>query len=155
MLDGEGDSVNFFRSGAVAGMTDSIHPFHRMHFLIVDDSHCMRRIIARTLKKMGCATVFEAYSVKTAWEHLRNERIDFIISDWNMPGKKGIDLLHEVRNSEIYKDVPFLMVSAEATAECILEAIKTGVNNYLPKPFAPDILQKKIEVILDAKEGLC
>ena len=121
-----------------------------MHFLVVDDSQSMRRILARVLKNMGCGAVFEAYNVRQAWEQLDKEHIDFIVSDWNMPGKKGIDLLKEVRSSERYKDVPFLMVSAEATADVILEAIKSGVNNYLPKPFTPDILQKKIEVILDA-----
>ncbi len=136
-------------------MTDSIHPFHEMHFLVVDDSQSMRRIIARTLRKMDCKTVFEAHNVRAAWEVLESERIDFIVCDWNMPGPKGIDLLKDIRRSEKFKELPFLMVSAEASADNIFEAIKSGVNNYLPKPFTPDILQKKIEAILNAKKGLC
>ncbi len=136
-------------------MTERNHPFHEMHFLVVDDSQSMRRIIARTLRKMGCKAVFEAHNVRSAQEVLEAERIDFIVCDWNMPGMKGIEFLQEIRNSEQYKDLPFLMVSAEVNTDNIFEAIKSGVSNYLPKPFTPDILRKKIEVILDAKKGLC
>lgn len=136
-------------------MAECNHSFHEMQFLVVDDSQSMRRIIARTLRKMGCEVVFEAHNGRSAWEHIQNERIDFIVCDWNMPGMKGIELLREIRKSDKYKDLPFLMVSAEVNTERIFEAIQCGVSNYLPKPFTPDILRKKIEVILDAKKGLC
>jgi two-component system chemotaxis response regulator CheY len=121
-----------------------------LHFLVVDDSKSMRRIIIRTLKEMGCAEAHEASSAHIALDLLDREHVDFIISDWNMPGMKGIEFLIHVRAADKYKDLPFLMVSAEAKTENLMEAIKAGVSNYLTKPFTPELLQRKIEAILDA-----
>lgn len=126
-----------------------------MAFLVVDDSHSMRRIIMRVLAAMGCKAILEADCGKAALQVLEKRNVDFIVCDWNMPGLKGIDVLRFVRASDVLKDVPFLMVSAESKTENIVEAIQSGVSNYLPKPFTPDILQKKIEAILNARKDAC
>ncbi len=128
---------------------------HEMRFLVVDDSTSMRRIIIRTLKELGCTEILEAASANAALPLLDELEIDFIVCDWNMPGMKGIDLLRMVRGSEKLKDLPFLMVSAESDTDMMLEAIQCGVSNYLPKPFKPEILRKKIEVIIDAQKAIC
>lgn len=127
----------------------------KMTFLVVDDSHSMRRIIIRTLKAMGCETILEADCGRTALEVLRAEIVHFIVCDWNMPGMKGIDLLRELRADDEFKSIPFLMVSAESKTENIMEAIQNGVNNYLTKPFTAHILRKKIEAILHARRESC
>lgn len=121
-----------------------------LHFLVVDDSKSMRRIIARTLKDMGCAEVHETDSARKALELMESEQVDFIVSDWNMPGMKGIEFLQQVRAMDRFKEIPFLMVSAEAKTENLMDAIKAGVSNYLTKPFTPELLMRKIEAILDA-----
>ncbi len=128
---------------------------HEMRFLVIDDSTSMRRIIIRTLKELGCTDILEAPSANAALPLLNELDIDFIVCDWNMPGMKGIDLLRKVRSTEKLKDLPFLMVSAESNTDMMLEAIQCGVSNYLPKPFKPEILRKKIEVIIDAQRTLC
>lgn len=126
-----------------------------MAFLVVDDSHSMRRIIIRVIASMGCKTILEADCGKAALKVMEESQVDFIVCDWNMPGMKGIDVLRFVRASETFKDTPFLMVSAESKTENIVEAIQSGVSNYLPKPFTPEILRKKIEVILNARSNEC
>jgi len=126
-----------------------------MAFLVVDDSHSMRRIIMRVIAAMGCKNILQADCGKDALKVLENDAVDFIVCDWNMPGIKGIDVLRFVRASESLKEIPFLMVSAESKTENIVEAIQSGVSNYLTKPFTPDILRKKIEVILHARKGVC
>lgn len=128
---------------------------HEMRFLVVDDSTSMRRIIIRTLKELGCTDIREAASANAALPMLDEMNIDFIVCDWNMPGMKGIDLLRKIRSTEKLRGLPFLMVSAESNTDMMLEAIQCGVSNYLPKPFKPEILRKKIEVILDAQRTLC
>ncbi|THB66627.1 MAG: response regulator [Desulfovibrio sp.] len=117
-------------------------------FLVVDDSVAMRRIISRTVRDMGAETVHEAGSANAALAILESERVDFIVSDWNMPGMNGIDFLVHIRQSPQHKHLPFLMVSAEAKMDNLIDAIKSGVSNYLTKPFTPDILQRKIRAIL-------
>ncbi len=124
-------------------------------FLVVDDSHSMRRIITRTLRDMPVGDVLEAEDAFQAMDIMQFKRVDFILCDWNMPGKKGIDFLRELRGMEQFKEVPFLMVSAESRAADIVEAIRCGVSNYLPKPFTPDILKRKIEAILRMRNISC
>ncbi len=126
-----------------------------MSFLVVDDSNSMRRIIMRTIKAMGCGPLFEAEDGKAAQELLDAKPVDFIVSDWNMPRMNGLQLLRYVRATPWGRDTPFLMVSAESKAEDIVEAIHSGVSNYLPKPFTPELLRKKIEVILQARLEAC
>jgi two-component system chemotaxis response regulator CheY len=96
----------------------------------------------------SCEHLAEAVSGAHAWEMLGQGPVDLIISDWNMPGLKGIDLLRKVRNSEEHKATPFLIVSAEQSSENIMEAILCGVSNYLTKPFTPDMLKRKLETMI-------
>lgn len=122
-----------------------------MQALVVDDSDIMRAIIISHLKKAGVANIKEAFNGKKALSVLEDHkgRMDLIISDWNMPGMQGIDLLKEVRKHEKYKDVPFLMVTAEKTMAHVVMAVKAGVTEFLPKPFTAEMLETKIKKIFN------
>jgi two-component system chemotaxis response regulator CheY len=91
--------------------------------------------------------VVEADDGTTAWDVLNKDKIDFIISDWNMPQMTGIDLLRKVRSSEEFADLPFLMVTAEAQQENIIEAVQAKVSNYIVKPFTAETMKQKIDKI--------
>ncbi|MEF2145009.1 MAG: chemotaxis response regulator CheY [Desulfovibrionaceae bacterium] len=119
----------------------------KMRILVVDDFSTMRRIIKNILRQLGYDNVVEADDGTTAWDVLNKDNVDFIISDWNMPHMTGIELLRKVRASEEYGDVPFLMVTAEAQQENIIEAVQARVNNYIVKPFTPETLGQKIDKI--------
>ncbi|GAB6059548.1 chemotaxis response regulator CheY [Desulfonatronum thiosulfatophilum] len=118
-----------------------------MRVLVVDDFSTMRRIIKNILRQLGFTNIVEADDGTTAWEVLNKDRIDFVISDWNMPKMTGIELLRKVRASEEYADVPFLMVTAEGLQENIIEAVQAKVSNYIVKPFTPETLGQKIDKI--------
>ncbi len=118
-----------------------------MRVLIVDDFSTMRRIVRNILRQLGFNNVVEADDGSTAWEVLNREKIDFIVSDWNMPEMTGIELLRKVRASEQFGKLPFLMVTAEAQQENILEAVQAGVSNYIVKPFTADTMKQKIDKI--------
>jgi two-component system chemotaxis response regulator CheY len=124
-----------------------------MNFLVVDDSDTMRRIIRKALRRIKPSKILEARDAEEAWNILSEQRVDFILCDWNMPGMKGIELLSKVRASKELGGIPFVMVSAEARSENIMEAVKRGVTNYVTKPFTADMLAKKIEVILRLQNG--
>jgi len=119
-----------------------------MKILVVDEFGTMRRIIKNILRQIGYANIFEADNGLSALDVLRQEKIDFIISDWNMPQMPGIELLKAVRASEEWKDLPFLMVTAEGQKENVLEAVKYRVRNYIVKPFTPGTFTEKINQIL-------
>ncbi len=118
-----------------------------MRVLVVDDFATMRRIIKNILRQLGFMNVVEADDGTTAWEVLNKDKIDFIISDWNMPQMTGIDLLRKVRSSEEFADLPFLMVTAEAQQENIIEAVQAKVSNYIVKPFTAETMKQKIDKI--------
>ena len=115
--------------------------------LIVDDFATMRKIIRNILTQLGFKNILEADDGTTALEILKKEKVDLIISDWNMPKMSGIELLKAVRSDENLKDIPFVMVTAEAQKENILEAIKYKVNQYIVKPFTPETLKEKLEKV--------
>ncbi len=118
-----------------------------LRILVVDDFSTMRKIIKNILRQLGFNNVVEADDGTTAWETLNRDNIDFIISDWNMPQMTGIELLRKVRGSEEYATTPFLMVTAEAQQENIIEAVQAKVSNYIVKPFTPETLGQKIDKI--------
>ncbi|EPR31068.1 response regulator receiver protein [Alkalidesulfovibrio alkalitolerans DSM 16529] len=120
-----------------------------MRVLVVDDFSTMRRIVRNILKQLGFTNVVEADDGTTAWEILNSQGADFIVSDWNMPKMTGIDLLRKVRASEEFADLPFLMVTAEAQQENIIEAVQAKVSNYIVKPFTADTLGQKIDKIFN------
>ena len=124
----------------------------KFKILIVDDMNTMRKIIKGMLQKMGCTDITEAPDGIPAWQAIQEaaasgKPFQFIISDWNMPGMTGIDLLKNVRAKEETKTTPFLMVTAEAEQSNIVTAVKAGVSNYIIKPFNADTLKGKIEKV--------
>jgi len=120
-----------------------------MRVLVVDDFSTMRRIVKNILRQLGFNNIVEADDGSTAWEILNKDKIDFIVSDWNMPELPGIDLLRKVRASEEFKDIPFLMVTAEGLQENIIEAVQAKVSNYIVKPFTAETLGQKIDKIFE------
>lgn len=117
--------------------------------LVVDDFSTMRRIIKNLLRDLGFTNVDEADDGKTALPILQQGRIDFLITDWNMPGMTGIDLLKAVRADPNLSHIPVLMVTAEAKKEQIVAAAQAGVNGYVIKPFTAVVLKEKIEKIFE------
>jgi two-component system chemotaxis response regulator CheY len=120
-----------------------------MRILVVDDFSTMRRIIKNILRQLGYNNIVEADDGTTGWEILNKDKIDFVISDWNMPKMTGIELLRKVRGSEEFADMPFLMVTAEAQQENIIEAVQAKVSNYIVKPFTAETLGQKIDKIFE------
>ncbi len=117
--------------------------------LIVDDFSTMRRIIKNLLRDLGFNNTFEADDGNTALPMLKNGDYDFVVTDWNMPGMQGIDLLKEIRKDESLCHIPVLMVTAEAKREQIIEAAQSGVNGYIIKPFTAATLKEKLEKIFE------
>lgn len=115
--------------------------------LIVDDMLTMRKIVEKTVREIGFTDVLSAADGQKAWESLQSAQppVGLIISDWNMPNCTGIDLLKRVRSDSRFKALPFVLLTAESEAKQVLEAMKTGVDNYIVKPFTADILKKKLE----------
>ncbi len=120
-----------------------------MNVLVVDDFSTMRRIVKNILRQIGFTNIVEADDGTTAWDTLNKSKIDFIVSDWNMPQMTGIELLRKVRASEEFADLPFLMVTAEAQQENIIEAVQAKVSNYIVKPFTAETLGQKIDKIFN------
>jgi len=123
-----------------------------MRFLIVDDFDTMIRIIKNTLSDLGYNNVVTARNGEQAYQILGKDKIDFIISDWNMPVMTGIELLKKVKGTPEFASIPFLMVTAEAEKEHIVEAIQAKVDQYIVKPFTPEMLGQKIAFALHKKE---
>ncbi len=124
-----------------------------MKILIVDDFSTMRRIIKNLLRDLGFNDTTEADDGQTALPLLKSGKFDFLVTDWNMPGMDGLTLLKTVRADENLKDLPVLMVTAEAKREQIVEAAQAGVNGYVVKPFTAVTLKEKIEKIFERLEG--
>lgn len=124
-----------------------------MKILVVDDFPTMRRIVRNLLKELSYVNIYEAEDGAEAIAKLKNDKFDFIISDWNMPNMTGIDLLKAVRADANLKDIPFLMVTAEAAQDNVVQAVQAGVNNYIVKPFTAATLKEKIDKIKDKLEG--
>lgn len=120
-----------------------------MKILIVDDFSTMRRIIKNLLRDLGFNNTIEADDGLTALPILNAGGIDFLITDWNMPGMQGIDLLKTVRADDKLSAMPVLMVTAETKREQIIEAAQAGVNGYIVKPFTAATLKEKIEKIFE------
>lgn len=118
-----------------------------IRILIVDDMSTMRRVIKSILGQLGYTNLEEAENGKEALSKLSHEQYDFVMTDWNMPEMDGLELVKAIRQDPKLKDLPVLMVTAEAKKENVLEALKSGVNNYIVKPFTAETLKEKIEKI--------
>jgi two-component system chemotaxis response regulator CheY len=118
-----------------------------MKILIVDDFATMRRIMKNILKQIGFTNIIEADDGTTALAELQKSSVDLIISDWNMPKMTGLDLLKAVRSTPNLKDLPFLMVTAEAQKQNVIDAVQAGVSNYVVKPFTAEAISDKLKKI--------
>ena len=124
-----------------------------MKILIVDDFSTMRRIIKNLLRDLGFTNTHEADDGVTALPMLRSGDFAFLVTDWNMPGMTGINLLKEVRADPKLVALPVLMVTAEAKRDQIIEAAQAGVNGYVVKPFTAQVLKEKIDKIFERVGG--
>ncbi len=116
--------------------------------LVVDDDAPMRTIIRYILEHTGYHNVIEAHNGLSAFEVLKSQKIDFIISDWNMPGMTGLELLRKVREDSAVGQTPFLMLTVEKFAESMDTAAQNGVSGYMVKPFTAKVLIEKMEKII-------
>ena len=120
-----------------------------LKFLVVDDSPTMRRIVFNTLKRLGYNEIEEAEHGAEALDKLKTiEGINFVVTDWNMPVMDGLQLVQEIRAIAEYAKMPILMVTTRSVKDDIIDAMKAGVNNYIVKPFTPEVLKSKIDLIL-------
>ena len=122
-----------------------------LKFLIVDDFSTMRRIVKNLLQELGYSDITEADDGNTALPLLKAGAFEFLITDWNMPGMPGLDLLKAVRADTKLAKLPVLMLTAEAKREQIIEAAQAGVSGYVIKPFTAVTLKEKIDKILATK----
>jgi len=120
-----------------------------MKILVVDDFSTMRRIIKNLLRDLGFTNADEADDGNTALPMLQTGKYDFLVTDWNMPGMTGIELLKNVRADDNLKTMPVLMVTAEAKRDQIVAAAQAGVNGYVVKPFTAAVLKEKIDKIFE------
>jgi len=121
----------------------------KMKFLVVDDFSTMRRIVRNLLKELGYSNVDEAEDGVQALSKLRNDKYDFVVSDWNMPNMDGLTMLKHIRSDELLSKLPVLMVTAEAKKENIIEAAKAGASGYVVKPFTAATLDEKLSKIFE------
>ena len=124
-----------------------------MKILIVDDFSTMRRIVKNLLRDLGFTNTSEADDGLTALPMLQTGKFDFLVTDWNMPGMQGIDLLKAVRADANLASLPVLMVTAESKKDQIVEAAQAGVNGYVVKPFTAATLKEKIDKIFERIEA--
>jgi two-component system, chemotaxis family, chemotaxis protein CheY len=120
----------------------------RLTVLVVDDFTTMRRIIRNILRDLGFGTVIDAEDGAAAVKILETQKVDLVISDWNMPIMNGLELLKWVRANGATRSLPFLMVTAESQKENIMEAVKAKVSNYVVKPFTAQSLAEKLQKLL-------
>ncbi len=121
----------------------------KMKILVVDDFSTMRRIVKNLLKQLGFVNIEEAEDGAQAYTKLNNGGFGFIVSDWNMPNLDGLGHVKKVRSDDELKDLPILMVTAEAEKDKVVTAIQAGVNNYIVKPFTGDVLKEKMDKIFE------
>ena len=122
--------------------------YNHLVALVVDDFSTMRRIIRKILRDLQFQEIIEAENGAEALKLLATHKIDLIVSDWNMPVMTGLDLLKRVRADELLKGIPFLMVTAEAQKEFIVQAVQAKVSNYVIKPFSAAVLAEKLAKII-------
>jgi len=123
----------------------------QIRILIVDDSGVMRKITKTHLAKIGYQNVVEASNGTEALAKLSEEKIDLIISDWNMPEMNGLQFVQTVKAKEEYRNIPIIMLTTVSTQDEVLAALKAGASSYIVKPFKPEDLKEKILQVLKGK----
>jgi len=120
-----------------------------LKLLVVDDSSTMRRIIKNTLARLGYKDVLEGADGLEGWSQLdTNTDVEMLITDWNMPEMNGLELVKKVRADSRFKDLPIIMVTTEGGKAEVITALKAGVNNYIVKPFTPQVLKEKLGAVM-------
>jgi two-component system chemotaxis response regulator CheY len=120
-----------------------------LKLLVVDDSSTMRRIIKNTLARLGYKDVLEGADGVEGWNAIdSNPDVEMLITDWNMPEMNGLELVKKVRADERFIDVPIIMVTTEGGKAEVITALKAGVNNYIVKPFTPQVLKEKLGAVM-------
>lgn len=120
-----------------------------MKLLVVDDSSTMRRIIKNTLQRLGHKDILEGGDGVEGWNALNsNPDVDMLITDWNMPEMNGLELVKKVRADARFTDLPIIMVTTEGGKAEVITALKAGVNNYIVKPFTPQVLKEKLGAVM-------
>ena len=127
-------------------------PDRNIKILVVDDFSTMRRIVKNVLKQLGFENLEEAEDGVQALAKLKTGGYGFVVSDWNMPNMDGLELLKAVRKDPAIKDLPILMVTAEAEKDKVVTAIQAGVNNYVVKPFTAEIFKEKMDRVFEKLE---
>lgn len=123
-----------------------------MKILVVDDMISMRKVTSHILGSLGYSDVSQAENGHKALQKLENSDFDFVITDWNMPGMTGLELLRSIRANQALAKIPVLMLTAESSRGQVIDAAKAGVNSYIMKPFTAEMLKKKIAFIFDRKQ---
>lgn len=118
-------------------------------FLVVDDFSTMRRIVRNLLKELGYTNVDEAEDGAIALQKLQGGGFEFVVTDWNMPNMTGLELLQAIRANGQLKDLPVLMITAEAKKENIIAAAQAGASGYIVKPFTAATLSEKLGKIFE------
>ncbi|TKI68692.1 response regulator [Sulfurimonas crateris] len=120
-----------------------------MKLLVVDDSSTMRRIIKNTLSRLGYENVFEGEDGLQGWNIMdQHPDIEMLITDWNMPEMNGLELVKKVRADSRFINLPIIMVTTEGGKAEVITALKAGVNNYIVKPFTPQVLKEKLSAVV-------
>lgn len=119
-----------------------------LQVLVVDDQQSMRQLACFTLDQIGVRNVVQAKDGAQALEAMQRHRFDLVISDWNMEGMDGIELLKKIRSDPLQKKTPFIMATGQSGKEQVTEAIQAGVNNYIVKPYSAKALKDKIEAVV-------
>jgi two-component system chemotaxis response regulator CheY len=120
-----------------------------MKILIVDDSEVQLKILGKMLRDLGYANIHNASSGEAAWNLLKTDEFDLVLSDWQMKGMSGLDLLKSVRTLDKHKDVPFIMITAVQEKARVLEALKMGASSYVFKPCTRETLVEKLTQLAD------
>lgn len=120
-----------------------------MKFLVVDDSPTMRRIVCNALREIGYSEIAEAGDGQEAVAEMNSATPDFVITDWNMPNMNGLELTQHIRGNAQYENLPILMVTTRGMKEDVVAAMEARVSNYVVKPFTPDVLREKIDLVLN------
>lgn len=125
-----------------------------MKVLVVDDSSTMRRIIVNTLSRLGYKDCLQGADGIEGWDALStNSDVGIVVTDWNMPNMNGLEFVKKIRAEKKYSDVPIIMVTTEGGKAEVITALKAGVNNYIVKPFTPQVLKEKLQAVLGVNEG--
>jgi two-component system chemotaxis response regulator CheY len=111
--------------------------------LVADDSNTMRKVILRNLQAVGVPSAVEVADGNEAVETFIPGHFDLVLTDWNMPGKSGLEVIKEIRAKDA--NVPIIMITTEAEKGRVVQALQAGVSDYLVKPFTPETLREKLE----------